>query len=69
VLSQNQQARREPVIERKSDLYIRLSEQAASDIAKWPEWMQRNLKPLKVSVSDKRATKGAGNGASKASTP
>ena len=36
----------------KSEEYIKRSERAASDIASWPKWMQKNLKPLKVSVPD-----------------
>jgi hypothetical protein len=39
-------------MDRKTDEYVRLSESAASEIAKWPQWMQRNLKPLKTTVSN-----------------
>lgn len=36
----------------KSSEYIKRSERAASEIATWPKWMQRNLKPLKVVVPE-----------------
>lgn len=40
----------------KSKEYIKRSERAASNIATWPKWMQRNLKPLKVSVPEGNKT-------------
>ena len=39
-------------MERKSDQYVRQSENAASNIATWPTWMQRNLNPPKVTVAE-----------------
>lgn len=44
--------------ERKSQQYVRQSEIAASSIAKWPLWMQRNLEPPRVPTSGIYTTKG-----------
>ena len=49
----------------KSAEYIKRSERAASEIATWPKWMQRNLKPLKVSVPEGTKTKQSGQQAGK----
>jgi hypothetical protein len=39
-------------MDRKSEEYIKRSERAASEIATWPKWMQRNLQPTKVSIPE-----------------
>lgn len=39
-----------PEDETKSQMYVRQSERAAADIATWPRWMQKNLKPPTVKV-------------------
>jgi len=36
----------------KSEEYIKRSERAATEIATWPKWMQRNLRPTKVSLPE-----------------
>lgn len=37
----------------KSLEYVARSERAAVEIATWPKWMQRNLKPATVKIEDK----------------
>lgn len=44
----------------KSEEYVKRSEQAASEIATWPKWMQQNLKPLKVSIPESKKVKQSG---------
>lgn len=39
-------------MDKKSQEYIKRSERAASEIATWPKWMQRNLQPTKVSIPE-----------------
>jgi hypothetical protein len=47
----------EPVgeVDSKTAEYIRRSERAAADVATWPEWMQRNLKPPTETVEVPKA--------------
>jgi hypothetical protein len=48
-------------MDRKSDKYVRQSQNATSEIKKWPEWMQRNLTPPRVPMSGiYKPTKGGG---------
>ena len=42
-------------MERKSEQYLKMSDRAISNIQRWPKWMQDNLNPPKVKVTESKS--------------